>query len=411
VWPWASGFKHCKKDAPFTVKQPIESHSLCPLVWIGADWSREVVTTVCGMTCDIIRLTSVDEKYQIIAEIGKGTYGKVYKCREQETGTICALKKINILEKLGGFPLNTIREINLLRALHHDNIIGLRAIVTSSISKFGFSEESAVYLAFDYCEFDLYGLLYGAESILSIMHVISYIKQMLIALKVCHDNHIVHRDLKPANLFVTRGNVLRLGDFGLARKIAQDRDVCYTSKVITLYYRAPELLLGCQAYGYEVDMWSIGCIIYEMITKQPLFQATLRSGSTHVQDSDQCEAIWNICGHPNVTDWPEVKDLPEWALFRIAKPHPDRLKDHLAKTIPSEYADSIDLLLRILVLTPSKRITAEEATLHPFLTRFGREIEPSSLEPIRSHMELHQMGVSAERKKRLAEAKAKTDSK
>jgi serine/threonine protein kinase len=363
------------------------------------------------MTSEIIRVTSVDEKYQIIAEIGKGTYGKVYKCREHGTGTICALKKINILEKLGGFPLNTIREINLLRALRHDNIIGLRAIVTTSISRFGFSEESAVYLAFDYCEFDLYGLLYGAESILSHMHVISYIKQMLIALKVCHDNHIVHRDLKPANLFVTRSNVLRLGDFGLARKIVQDRDVCYTSKVITLYYRAPELLLGCQAYGYEVDMWSVGCIIYEMITKQPLFQATVRTGSGHVQDSDQCEAIWSICGHPNVVEWPEVKDLPEWTLFINAKPRPDRLRDHLEKTIPSEYADSIDLLLRILVLTPSKRITAEKATLHPFLTRFGREIEPSSLVPIQSQAELHQMGVSAERKKRMAEAKAKTDSK
>jgi serine/threonine protein kinase len=363
------------------------------------------------MTCDIIRVKSVDEKYQIIEEIGKGTYGKVYKCREQETGAICALKKINILEKLGGFPLNTIREINLLRSLRHDNVIRLRAIVTSSISQFGLSEESAVYLAFDYCEFDLYGLLYGGESLLSRMHIISYIKQLLIALKVCHDNHIVHRDLKPANLFVTRDNVLRLGDFGLARKIVEDRDVRYTSKVITLYYRAPELLLGCQSYGFEVDMWSVGCIIYEMITKQPLFQSGGRPGNAHSQDSDQCEAIWSICGYPSLAEWPQVKELPEWGLFRHPRAKANRLKEHLEKTIPSEWADSIDLLMKILALTPSKRISAQEATLHPFLTRFGIEIEPSSLEAIQAGPELHQMGVSAERKKRMAEAKAKSESK
>jgi serine/threonine protein kinase len=360
-------------------------------------------------SCEIIRVTSVEERYQIIAEVGKGTYGKVYKCRESSTGIICALKKINILDKFGGFPLNTIREINLLRALHHDNIIGLQAVVTSSIAKFGSSEESAVYLAFDYCEFDLYGLLYSDEAALTQMHIISYIKQLLIALKVCHDNHIVHRDLKPANLFVTRDNVLRLGDFGLARKIVQDPDVRYTSKVITLYYRAPELLLGHQMYGYEVDMWSVGCIIYEMITKQPLFQAPQRVATNHSQDVDQCMSILGICGHPKLDEWPAVETFPGWHMVRLTRPHAPRLREHLARTIPAPYADSIDLLLKILELTPSKRMTAEQAILHPFIMQYGREIEPCRLPPIASVAELHQMSVSAARKKKLAEAKAKAD--
>jgi serine/threonine protein kinase len=354
------------------------------------------------MQCDIIRLSSVDEKYEIIAEIGKGTYGKVYKCRDRETAAIVALKKINILDTHGGFPINTIREINLLRSLHHDNVIGLRAIATASNA-----DESSVYLAFDYCEFDLYGLLYATEDhLLSEMHVISYIKQLLIALKVCHDNHIVHRDLKPANLFVTRKNVLRLGDFGLARKIVQQPDVRYTSNVITLYYRAPELLLDCKNYGYEVDMWSLGCIIYEMMTKQPLFQSPRRS----YKAAEQLDAIWAICGYPDRQEWPEFEQLPGFPLVgKNRRKLPNRLPEHLERTIPGEFDGSIDLLLRLLQLTPSKRISAEQAALHPFIRRYGAEIEASRLAPIACAKELHQMAVSAEKKKRQNEPKVVVD--
>jgi serine/threonine protein kinase len=354
------------------------------------------------MQCDIVRLSSVDDKYDIIAEIGKGTYGKVYKCRDRSTATIVALKKINILDTHGGFPINTIREINLLRSLHHDNVIGLRAIVTASSG-----DESSVYLAFDYCEFDLYGLLYAGEmNLLSEVHVISYIKQLLIALKICHDNHIVHRDLKPANQFVTRKNVLRLGDFGLARKIVQQPDVRYTSNVITLYYRAPELLLDCKNYGYEVDMWSLGCIIFEMMTKKPLFQSPRHSNKS----AEQLDAIWAICGYPDREEWPEFEQLPGFPMVGKNRCRlPNRLRQHLECTIPEEFGGSIDLLLQLLQLNPSRRISAEQAALHPFIRRYGAEIEASRLAPIASAKELHQMAVSAEKKRRQNESKVLVD--
>jgi serine/threonine protein kinase len=105
------------------------------------------------MACEIVRVTSIDEKYEIIEVVGKGTYGEVYKCRDKVSGCILALKKINILNPHDGFPLNTIREINLLRSIRHDNIIGLRAIVTASLSEFGLTDNSQVYLAFEYCKF------------------------------------------------------------------------------------------------------------------------------------------------------------------------------------------------------------------------------------------------------------------
>ena len=170
-----------------------------------------------------VTLSALSDRYDIITEIGKGTYGEVYKCLDKQTGQVVALKKINILDDKEGFPQTTIREIDLLSRLHHENIVSLRAIVTTFPQDYGLSGNSHVYLVFEYCEFDLYGLLYAyTEPILTPLHIVSYIKQLLVAVKVCHDNAIVHRDLKPANLFVTRKNVVKLGDFGLARRIVRE---------------------------------------------------------------------------------------------------------------------------------------------------------------------------------------------
>ena len=214
---------------------------------------------------------------------------------------------------------------------------------------------------------------------------------------MCQDSHIVHRDLKPANIFITRDNVLKLGDFGLARKIDEETNKKYTSKVITLYYRAPELLLNCQKYRYEVDIWSVGCIIYELITKDPLFQCPRENAEA----IPQAIAIFKICGTPDPDDWPEFKDLDKNDLFTHKTKQPNRLKEHLEEKIPERFKDSIDLLLQMLQLNPSKRITAEQAMMHPFITKYGADLEPSKLPPINSKSELHQMAVSEKKKKKM----------
>lgn len=346
---------------------------------------------------DVIHVTEIKDRYDIIAEIGKGTYGEVYKVRDKHTNAILALKKINILQPFDGFPLNTIREIKILQSQNHENVIGLRAIVDSST-------EERVYLAFDYCEFDLYGLLYySGETLLTEKHIACYIKQILLALKVCNDCNIVHRDLKPANIFITRNNILKLGDFGLARKIVEERDARYTSNVITLYYRPPELLFGCQIYAYEVDIWSVGCIIYEMITKKYLFQSERAIEAKNLTIS-QLKSIFTICGIPDSKEWPEITKLDKDQLFISQGPKPSHLLEHLQNTIPPEFSDAIDLLVQMLQLNPSKRISAEKAHMHPFLKKYGIEIEPNKLPPLNVE-ELHQMAVSAEKKKREAEQK------
>jgi len=334
----------------------------------------------------------LEDLYQIICEIGRGTYGKVYKCREYKTNSIQALKRINVLKPNDGFPLNTIREINLLQNLHHDCIIGLRSIITVSPDANDKTMTNRVFLAFDYCEFDLYGLMYSPDpNPMTPLHIASYTRQLLMALVVCSTNSIVHRDLKPANLFVTRNNVLKVGDFGLARKLIEGHPR-YTNNVITLFYRAPELLLGCQSYRYEVDIWSVGCIIYEMITRRTLFKCPKGN------ESGQIKAIFDICGTPNIDEWPSLSESIKDTYFK--NPIESSLHKFLEFNIPQEYKGAIDLIEKMLNLSPHKRINAEIAIKHEYLLQYGNKIEPSNIPPLQIE-EVHQM-QAAEFKKSLS---------
>lgn len=361
-----------------------------------------VITDLLMMEIPVIELSAITDRYDIITAIGKGTYGEVHKCRDRITNEILAVKRINILNRKDGFPLSALREMNLLRKLHHDNIVGLRAVITTLPNDFGLKGNSHVYLAFEYCEYDLYGLLYSEHSdIFTSKHILSYIKQMLMAMKVCKDSGIVHRDIKPANVFITRNNVLKLGDFGLGRKLSGDKRR-YTTKVITIYYRPPELLLAdrnaSSNYGHEVDIWSIGCMIYEMITKQTLFKSKQHyKTDEQKQHMDHLQTIFSICGIPSKEEWPEFSEYPASKLFASSN-LPNRLREHLEATIPEEYAGSIDLLMGLLILNPAKRISIEEAAKHPFIMKHG--IEPSTLPPIDFLAELHQMDVSASKRAR-----------
>eukprot|EP01126_Amoeba_proteus_P057518 TRINITY_DN7323_c0_g1_i2.p1 TRINITY_DN7323_c0_g1~~TRINITY_DN7323_c0_g1_i2.p1 ORF type:complete len:167 (-),score=40.84 TRINITY_DN7323_c0_g1_i2:214-714(-) len=132
-----------------------------------------------------------------------------------------------------------------------------------------------------------------------------YMKQLLEGLHYMHKNNILHRDIKAANLLVNNQGILKLADFGLARPMTSTANHKYTNKVITLWYRPPELLLGTQQYGPSVDMWSTGCILAELLEKRALFEGDCRE-RTELQ---QLELIWEIVGTPNDENWPQAKTL------------------------------------------------------------------------------------------------------
>ena len=343
---------------------------------------------------------SIEKYYEVIEDIGFGTYGEVQKCKDLETGKIVALKRIKKLNGEDGFPKMVIREVRLLQKLNHVNIVRLNRVLHC---------KGTVFLVFEYCEFDLSALLYmpGIPP-LKEFFVRSIMRQLLVSLQYLNSQRVIHRDLKPSNMFITRNNILKIGDFGLARDIQNYSR--YSTQVITQWYRPPELLLGQDSYGTEVDIWSAGCILYEMITKRPLFVAHNQT------DVSQLHAIFRICGTPNSKNWPDWENLKNAKILANEKPIPSQLRDYLDRHIPDNFKGIIPLLMHMIVLDPKKRIPATTALEQPFFSENANFTDPRNLPPIKLE-EIHQSDVSARKKKdeeiakekELAAAKAKEE--
>ncbi|KAK4388803.1 Cell division control protein 2A [Sesamum angolense] len=254
---------------------------------------------------------------------GEGTYGVVYKGRDRSTNETIALKKIRLEQEDEGVPSTAIREISLLKEMQHGNIVRLQDVVHS---------EKRLYLTF------LYQILRG----------IAY----------CHSHRVLHRDLKPQNLLIDRRtNALKLADFGLARAFGIPVRT-FTHEVVTLWYRAPEILLGSRHYSTPVDVWSVGCIFAEMVTRRALFP-----GDSEI---DELFRIFRIMGTPTEDTWPGVTSLPD---FKSSFPKwPPK---ELATVVPNLDSAGLDLLGKMLCLDPSKRITARSALEHEYFKDIG----------------------------------------
>ncbi|KAH0785395.1 CMGC family protein kinase [Histomonas meleagridis] len=326
----------------------------------------------------------LEECYEIITSIAGGTCGDVMKGKDKKTGEIVALKRIKIIDPKGGFPMNAMKEIQSLKELKHENIVQLRRVCVSNSQ-----ETNSVYLIFDYCEYDLQGLLSLKK--LTLLEVKCYMRQLMNALNVCAEHNFIHRDLKPANLLLTPDNVVKLADFGLVKKIDPKAvtNKPMTPKVITIWYRPPELLMGSTKYGLEVDIWSAGCILYEMITNEVLFRSYMD------QEADELSAIFRVCGFPNEEIWPGWTNLPNSSLVQNIKPNfpMSTLADHLNSRLPPEFAEANDLIQKMVQFDPSKRITAKEALLHPFIGENFEEFTPEKLEKM-TFPEAHQYNIS-----------------
>ncbi|GKD65626.1 impaired in BABA-induced sterility 1-like protein, partial [Tanacetum coccineum] len=207
------------------------------------------------------------ESFEKLEKVGQGTYSSVFRARELETGRIVALKKV----RFDNFEPESVRfmarEIVILRRLDHPNVMKLDGIITSRLS-------CSIYLVFEYMEHDISGLLSCPDINFTESQIKCYMKQLLEGLEHCHSRGVMHRDIKGANLLVNNEGVMKIGDFGLANFCNSfgEKKQPLTSRVVTLWYRPPELLLGSTDYEASVDLWSIGCVFAELLLGIPILQ-------------------------------------------------------------------------------------------------------------------------------------------
>lgn len=284
------------------------------------------------------------ERYQKLDKIGEGTYGVVYKAKDRVTGEIIALKKIRLEAEDEGIPSTAIREISLLKELQHPNIVRLYDVVHT---------ERKLTLVFEYLDQDLKKYLDVCERGLETSILKSFLYQLLKGIAYCHQHRVLHRDLKPQNLLINREGELKLADFGLARAFGIPVR-SYTHEVVTLWYRAPDVLMGSRKYSTPVDIWSIGCIFAEMVNGRPLFAGT--------SEADQLDKIFRHLGTPTPDIYPGIVDLPDYNPDTPLYEAPGSLMD----LVPNLDTMGLSLLDMMLKYDPAKRITALDAMAHPY---------------------------------------------
>ncbi|XP_045409655.1 cyclin-dependent kinase 2 isoform X3 [Lemur catta] len=262
------------------------------------------------------------ENFQKVEKIGEGTYGVVYKARNKLTGEVVALKKIRLDTETEGVPSTAIREISLLKELNHPNIVKLLDVIHT---------ENKLYLVFEFLHQDLKKFMdASALTGIPLPLIKSYLFQLLQGLAFCHSHRVLHRDLKPQNLLINAEGAIKLADFGLARAFGVPVRT-YTHEVVTLWYRAPEILLGCKYYSTAVDIWSLGCIFAEMVTRRALFP-----GDSEI---DQLFRIFRTLGTPDEVVWPGVTSMPDY------KPSfPKWARQDFSKVVPPLDEDGRSLL-------------------------------------------------------------------
>ncbi|SCO74767.1 mitogen-activated protein kinase 1, putative [Plasmodium vivax] len=303
---------------------------------------------------------SVLRKYDVLRKIGKGAYGVVYKARCKKNRKIVAVKKIFGAFQNSTDAQRTFREIMFLHQLNgHDNIITLMDVIRAK-------NDNDIYLVFDYMETDLHEVI--KADLLEEIHKRYIIYQLLRALKYIHSGMLLHRDIKPSNILLNSECHIKVGDFGLARSISTDlsenKIPVLTDYVATRWYRAPEILLGSTNYTEGVDMWSLGCIMGELLLGRPLF----RGNST----MNQLEKIIQVIGKPTKKDMDDIKSP---FTDTIISSFVNIKRKNFSEIFAKASVEAVDLLKRLLQFNPTKRISAEDALRHKYVEQFHSIID------------------------------------
>nr|XP_043629150.1 probable serine/threonine-protein kinase At1g54610 isoform X2 [Erigeron canadensis] len=299
------------------------------------------------------------DSFEKLDKIGQGTYSNVYRARDLDQGKIVALKKVRFDNLEPESVRFMAREIHILRKLDHPNVIKLEGLVTSRMS-------CSLYLVFEYMEHDLAGLASHPSLKFTESQVKCYIRQLLHGLDHCHSRGILHRDIKGSNLLVDNNGILKIADFGLASFFDPRQNQPLTSRVVTLWYRPPELLLGATYYGTAVDLWSTGCIVAELYAGKPIMP-----GRTEVE---QLHKIFKLCGSPSEDYWRKSK-LPHATIFKPQQPY----KRVVAETFKEFPAPALALMETLLSIDPADRGSAASALKSEFFSTKPFPCDPSSL--------------------------------
>ncbi|CBF74071.1 protein stk47 [Aspergillus nidulans FGSC A4] len=317
--------------------------------------------------------------------IGAGTYGKVFKAIHVYTQRKVALKKIRMEGEKDGFPVTAVREIKLLQHLRNHNVVSLLEVMV---------EKNECFMVFEYLSHDLTGLINHPTFTLTAAHKKDLAKQMFEGLSYLHHRGVLHRDIKAANILISNQGRLKYADFGLARFFSKSRQLDYTNRVITIWYRPPELLLGETQYGPAVDVWSAACVYVEMFTKKAVFPG---EGG----EISQLDKLYNTLGTPTRAEWPNIVEMPWFELMRPTERR-KRIFEDIYRDILSPAA--LDMVSQVFRYDPAKRPSAEDVLAHPY---FHSE-EPSPQQPIELENiqgDWHEFESKALRKERDREAR------
>lgn len=291
----------------------------------------------------------MNSRFQKIQKLGEGSYGKVYKTFDTLKRQVVALKKIKLGEEDEGIPPTAIREMSILRELAHNNIIHLCDLIYEF-------KKRKLYLIFEYMDFDLRKFIDSQTAAIPVHLIRSIFGEIVKGVDYCHENNVFHRDLKPQNILLsTDGSQVKIADFGLSRHFNIPFKL-YSKEIVTLWYRAPEIIMGSREYGIGVDIWSLGCIFAELFLKKPLFM-----GDCQIQ---QLFTIFNVLGSPDENNCGELKNSPDFS-----NKFPKFKGKGLTELMKIQGFDSsaLDLLEKMLCYDPVKRLTCKEILAHSFM--------------------------------------------
>lgn len=290
-----------------------------------------------------------NQKFESVKQISSGAYGKVYKVSllseqllKPSEKTYLAIKKMSVENSNEGINFSALREIVILKEIKHENLLLLLDVCY---------DQENLFLVYEFLEMDLYSAITSRDIIFTEPLIKGIIQQILRGLLVLHENGILHRDLKPQNILVSKEGYIKLADFGFARFISSP-NIGMTRNIVTEWYRAPELFFGAGYYSTAVDIWSVGCILAELIQRYPLFNGN--------GDIEILTKIFSVLGVPNESNWPNNIELPSFKIFTEGTVV--GIKNKFNYMSP----ETGDLLEKMLEMNPLKRISAREALNHSY---------------------------------------------